>query len=93
MPKSRGSADWEIGKASDFTKDALFGVAGRVIVITGGGSGIGSMMAAGFVAQARAVGAWCVEVNPSPAGGPFQQVISEGSETALPRVLGEWLDG
>lgn len=49
--------------------------------------------AAGFVAQARAVGAWCVEVNPSPAGGPFQQVISEGSETALPRVLGEWLDG
>lgn len=56
MPKSRGRADWEIGESSaDFSKDALFGVAGRAIVITGGGSGIGSMMAAGFVAQGARV--------------------------------------
>ena len=49
--------------------------------------------AAGFTAEARAAGAWCVEINPSPAGGPFNQVIAEGSETALPRIVEEWLDG
>jgi NAD-dependent deacetylase len=48
--------------------------------------------AAGFVAEARAAGAWCVEINPQPAGGPFHQLIAEGSETALPRLVAEWLD-
>jgi NAD-dependent deacetylase len=49
--------------------------------------------AAGFSAEARNRGAWCIDVNPDPAGGPFQQVVQEGSETALPRLVQEWLDG
>jgi NAD-dependent deacetylase len=48
--------------------------------------------AAGFTAEARAAGAWCVEINPRPAGGPFNQVIAEGSETALPRIVEQWLN-
>jgi len=47
--------------------------------------------AAGLVAQAQAAGAYCLEVNPQPAGGPFHQVIAEGSEIALPRIIEEWL--
>lgn len=48
--------------------------------------------AAGFVGAARSQGAWCVEVNPDPAGGPFHQVVAEGAETALPRLFAEWMD-
>ena len=47
--------------------------------------------AAGFVSAARSRGAWCVEVNPQPAGGPFHQVVCEGAETALPRIVEEWI--
>ena len=47
--------------------------------------------AAGFVARAQAAGASCVEVNPRPAGGPFDEVIPEGAETALPRLVEGWL--
>ncbi|MDP2315809.1 MAG: NAD-dependent deacylase [Pseudomonadota bacterium] len=43
--------------------------------------------AAGFVRLARQVGARCVEVNPAPVGGPFHEVIAEGGETALPRLV------
>jgi NAD-dependent deacetylase len=43
--------------------------------------------AAGFVRIASQAGAHCVEVNPTPAGGPFDQVVAEGAETALPRVV------
>ena len=43
--------------------------------------------AAGFVRIAKEFGAHCVEVNPTPAGGPFDQVIAEGGETALPRLV------
>ncbi len=46
--------------------------------------------AAGFVSAARSRGAWCVEVNPEPAGGPFHQVVAEGAETALPRLVDCW---
>ncbi|MEE2828396.1 MAG: NAD-dependent deacylase [Myxococcota bacterium] len=49
--------------------------------------------AAGFTSQARTVGAYCVEINPNPVGGPFHQVLAEGSETALPRLVSAWLDG
>ncbi len=47
--------------------------------------------AAGFSAVARACGATCIEINPDPAGGPFHRVIAEGAETALPRLVAEWL--
>jgi NAD-dependent deacetylase len=47
--------------------------------------------AAGFVAQASAMGSLCIEVNPAPAGGPFHRVITEPSETALPRLVEGWL--
>lgn len=47
--------------------------------------------AAGFVQIAGEHGAHCVEVNPIPsqtgAAGPFDQVIAEGAETALPRLV------
>jgi NAD-dependent deacetylase len=48
--------------------------------------------AAGLAAEARAAGAHCIEVNPRPVGGPFHEVIAEGSEVALPRLVGQWLD-
>ena len=47
--------------------------------------------AAGFSSIARSCGATCIEINPDPAGGPFQHVIAEGAETALPRLVGQWL--
>ena len=49
--------------------------------------------AAGFVRLARQVGARCIEVNPKPSGGPFDEVVPEGSETALPRIVESWLGG
>lgn len=47
--------------------------------------------AAGLVDTARQVGARCLEVNPRPVGGPFDEVIAEGSEVALPRLVAQWL--
>jgi NAD-dependent SIR2 family protein deacetylase len=47
--------------------------------------------AAGFVSLAARAGALCVEVNPEPAGGPFDLVLPEGAERALPRLLQAWL--
>lgn len=47
--------------------------------------------AAGLAAEARAHGAHCIEVNPNPVGGPFHEVIAEGSEVALPRLVEAWL--
>ena len=47
--------------------------------------------AAGFVAQACAHGAYCIEVNPQPAGGPFHEVIPQGSETARAERAERWL--
>ncbi len=47
--------------------------------------------AAGFVAEACRRGAHCIEVNPRPAGGPFHEVIAEGSETALGKLFEQWL--
>ncbi|MFT4626640.1 MAG: NAD-dependent deacetylase [Myxococcota bacterium] len=49
--------------------------------------------AAGIADMARRCGAHTVEVNPDPTGGPFDQTIAEGSEGALPRIVGEWLGG
>lgn len=49
--------------------------------------------AAGFVSLARRIGARCIEVNPAPSGGPFDEVVREGSETALPRLMDAWLGG
>ena len=47
--------------------------------------------AAGFVAEACARGAYCIDVNPRPAGGPFHEVITQGSERALPDLAARWL--
>jgi NAD-dependent deacetylase len=47
--------------------------------------------ASGLAQVARAAGAKCVEINPAPSGGRFDVVIPEGSETALPRIVREWL--
>jgi len=49
--------------------------------------------AAGFSAEARSRGALCIEVNPKPAGGPYHHVVDEGSETALPRMVDQWMEG
>ncbi|MBJ96344.1 MAG: NAD-dependent protein deacylase [Rickettsiales bacterium] len=48
--------------------------------------------AAGFVRQASAMGALCLEVNPNPSGGFFHRVVAENAETALPRLTKAWLD-
>lgn len=47
--------------------------------------------AAGLAREAKARGATTIEVNPQPAGGAFDHVIAEGSETALPRLVKAWL--
>lgn len=47
--------------------------------------------AAGLAQIARRAGARTVEVNPRPSGGLFDEVIAEGSETALPRLVDAWL--
>lgn len=47
--------------------------------------------AAGFVRIAQQVGARCAEVNPEPSGGPFDDVLAEGAEVALPRLVDAWL--
>jgi NAD-dependent deacetylase len=47
--------------------------------------------AAGFVKIARHFGARCVEVNPDPVGGPFDEVRAESADTALPRLVDELL--
>jgi NAD-dependent deacetylase len=49
--------------------------------------------AAGLAARAAAEGAWCLEVNPAPSGGPFHKVIAEGSEVALPGLVDAWIRG
>lgn len=48
--------------------------------------------AAGFVRLAEQVGARSIEINPVPSGAHFDDVIAEGSETALPRLVSAWLD-
>ena len=48
--------------------------------------------AAGFVAEACRAGAFCVEINPVPAGGPFHRIIAAGSEVALPELVSQWLN-
>ena len=47
--------------------------------------------AAGFSQAARRLGAHCIEVNPKPSGAMFDEVHAEGSETALPRLVSQWL--
>ena len=49
--------------------------------------------AAGLVDRAASHGAWCMEVNPSPSGGLFQEVIARGSEVALPGLVDAWIRG
>jgi NAD-dependent deacetylase len=65
-------------------------LAGCAVFVSVGTSGV-VYPAAGFVQVARSAGARCVEVNPTPAGGPFHTVIAEGAETALPRIVAAWL--
>lgn len=48
--------------------------------------------AAGFVERARRYGARCLEVNPRPTGGFFHEVVAEGAEVALPRLVEAWLN-
>lgn len=48
--------------------------------------------AAGLSQIAKAGGARTLEVNPQPSGGAFDEVIEEGSETALPRMVLDWID-
>jgi len=65
-------------------------LAGCGIFLSVGTSGV-VYPAAGFVAQACAYGAYCIEVNPTPAGGPFHEVIAAGSEVALAELADTWL--
>jgi NAD-dependent deacetylase len=48
--------------------------------------------AAGLSALARAHGAKTIEINPEPSGGPFDEVVEDTAESALPRVVGKWLN-
>ena len=45
-----------------------------------------------LVELARASGARCIEVSSEPSGGPYDEVVTGGSEHALRRVIGRWLD-
>jgi len=56
MPKNRGKDDWQVGSSVvPFRVQNLFCVEGLTCVVTGGGSGIGSMIAAGLVANGARV--------------------------------------
>lgn len=49
--------------------------------------------AADFVRTAREAGAHTMEVNVDPTGnGAFDEVIPQAAETALPELIGRWLD-
>lgn len=48
--------------------------------------------AAGLVDVARDHGAWCVEVNPEPSGGRFDEVFAGNAEDVLPELVARWLD-
>lgn len=41
---------------------------------------------------AKAGGATTIEVNPDPVGGDFDYVLNQRSETALPALVGRWLE-
>jgi len=75
-----------------YQMDRIYAALARCSVFLSAGTSGVVYPAAGFTAEARARGAWCVEVNPDPAGGPFNQVIAEGSETALPAIVDAWLE-
>ena len=47
--------------------------------------------AAGLVEIAHSYGAHTVEINPIPTEGAFEEVIAEPAETALPRLVRDWL--
>lgn len=47
--------------------------------------------AAGLVRVARQAGAYTVEVNPTPSGEPFSEVLAQPAEIAIPRLVAAWL--
>ncbi|MCB9676610.1 MAG: NAD-dependent deacylase [Alphaproteobacteria bacterium] len=47
--------------------------------------------AAGLSALAKANGARTIEINPEPSGGPFDDVVRDTAEAAVPRFVGRWL--
>lgn len=73
--------------------DDIYGALARCTTFVSVGTSGLVYPAAGFSAEARSQGALCIEVNPQPAGGPYHHVVTEGSETALPRMVEHWLKG
>jgi len=65
-------------------------VTGCDVFVSVGTSGV-VYPAAGLVSVARSVGARCVEINPHPSGGRFDEVRAEPSEVALPALVDAWL--
>jgi NAD(P)-dependent dehydrogenase (short-subunit alcohol dehydrogenase family) len=55
MPAAREGENDQVGKLNDLVADQLFSVAGKVALVTGGGSGIGAMITAGLVANGATV--------------------------------------
>jgi NAD-dependent deacetylase len=49
--------------------------------------------AAALASRASARGAYCLEVNPEPSGGPFDRVIAQTSEDSLPGLVDAWIRG
>ena len=49
--------------------------------------------AAGLARAAKSMGAYTLEINPVPSGGPFDEVVSQGSEIALPSLVDRWVRG
>jgi len=54
MPKARDGEN-DLPSVAQLQAPSLFGVEGKIVLVTGGGSGIGAMIAAGFCANGATV--------------------------------------